>query len=293
MKTVSITTYKAFLDEVKLEAETKSWTTQRDVTTGGLRELILKSPNDAVIGLKEISDSSTYFNIIINYATSFDATKSFWKQPGSAFNYPDNTTNNSYRAPVLPLHNNSMNLFLFINVNRMVVVVNALSKYVSLYAGRYIRNGTMGQLPNNLFIGASLYKTNPNTPLSTTDIRTFFWKKSMGQGTSVMKDELSENVYLTDSNIINGNCSIHPFNYSNGTYNIKDRAGQMIIYPSLIAANQKNLGELDGIFFISSIAGITPENEITRTVGGVTTTYKIFIDGNIVTPNNAFFAVEI
>lgn len=293
MKTVSITTYKAFLDEVKLEAETQSWTTQRDVTTGGLRELILKSPNDAVIGLKEISDSSTYFNIIINYATSFDATKSFWQQPGSAFNYPDNTTNNSYRAPVLPLHNNSMNLFLFINVNRIVVVVNALSRYVSFYAGRYIRNGTMGQLPNNLFIGASLYGTNPNTPLSKTSIRTFFWQKTMGQGTSVMKDELSENVYLTDSNIINGNCSIHPFNYASNVYNIKDRAGQMIIYPSLIAANQKNLGELDGIFFISSIAGITPENEITRTVGGVTTTYKIFIDGNIVTPNNAFFAVEI
>ena len=293
MKTVSITTYKAFLDEVKLEAETQSWTTQRDVTTGGLRELILKSPNDAIVCLKEISDSSTYFNIIINYATSFDTTKSFWQQPGSAFNYPDNTSNTSYRAPVLPLHNNSMNLFLFINVNRIVIVVNALSKYVSLYAGRYLRNGTMGQLPNNLFIGASLNYYDPKTPLSTTSIRTFFWQKSMGYGTSVMKDELSENIYLTGDNVLNGQCSIHPFNYSNNIYNIKDRAGQMIIYPSLIAANQKNLGELDGIFFISSIAGITPENEITRTVGGVTTTYKIFIDGNIVTPNNAFFAVEI
>lgn len=293
MKTVSITTYKAFLDEVKLEAETQSWTTQRDVTTGGLRELILKSPNDAIVGLKEISDSSTYFNIIINYATSFDATKSFWQQPGSAFNYPDNTTTSSYRAPVLPLHNNSMNLFLFINVNRIVVVVNALSKYVSMYAGRYLRNGTQGQIPNNLFIGSSLNTNNQNTPLSTTAISAFYMQKTISQCCSVMKDELSENIYLTGDNLINGKAITHPFNYAFGVYNIKDQNSNLIIYPTLLAANQKNLGELDGIFFISSIDGITPENEITRTVDGITTTYKIFIDGNVVIRNNVFFAIEV
>lgn len=289
MKIVSINNFKAFLTELKTEAEAQGWTTLRDTTTSGIRELILSSTNGAICGFKEYSNGTSYYNILLNYATSYDSTKTFYNQPGSVFNYPDNTSNSIFLAPVLQLHNNTMNVFIFVNVNRIVAVVNGLSKYVSCYVGRYLRNGTMGQIPNNLFCGGSLDRSNQEEPLSG-DTSAFYLDRSTSSCPSVFKDELNENIQIANGS--SGGGLIHPFS-SNYNRNITDISGNVVMFPSLITTTGKNLGELDGIFFLSSIAGVAPENELTIEEDSVTHTYKVFINGNLTSPNRNFFAVEI
>lgn len=286
MKTVSITTYKQFLTEVKTEALAQGWTSLRDLETSGLRELILQSPNNAIVGFREFTNNSTYYNILLNYATSYDSTKTLFNQPGSIYHYPENTTDTDNEAPTLTLHNNVMNLFIFINVNRIVVVANALSKYVSCYVGRYLRNGTEGQLPNNLFAGGSSLNNSTNL-LNSNNLSTFYLTSTTTapKTSPVGKDELNQNLKMLGSTTLN----IHPFNYYSSLYNIKSKTGNVVLYPSVLTYPDKDLGELDGIFFLSSIDQRAPENELT--LDGET--YKIFINANKTTNNADYFAVKI
>lgn len=285
MKTVSITTYKSFLDELKIAVEEQLWTTVRDTTSNGIRELIVKSPNDAVCGFKEYTNNSTYYNILINYANTFDNSKSFFDQPGSIFNYPDNSSDTSNRCPVLNLHNNSMNCFFFVNVNRIVIVVNALSRYVSAYVGRYLRYGTALQIPNNLFAGASCRDTQ-ETILNSTSLLNFMFYKSPSACASVVKNELSENI-----KIFSGGGMVFPFSHyeNSSTIDVKDRNNNHILTPSILFSNTYALGELDGVYALGSVNGLTAENVLTLD----DVSYKVFININKTTNAADFFAVKI
>lgn len=290
MKTVSITTYKAFLDELKIAVEEQGWTTMRDLTTSGMREIIFKSPNDAVCGFKEYTNNSTYYNILLNYANDFDNTKSFWGQNGSVYNYPESSSVNTDRAPVLNLHNNSMNVFFFVNVNRIIVVVNALSRYVSCYNGRYLRYGTALQIPNNLFVGGSTYNDDQTTPLNSNNLKNFMYYKIASSCPSVVKNEVGDNIKLTDGTGRSIGASVFPFcQYETSNINFKSASGANCLTPAILFSGQYALGELDGVYALGSIFEITAENVLN--IDGKN--YKVFIDIARTTNAALFCAIEM
>lgn len=292
MKTVSITTYKAFLDQLKIAVEEKSWTTVRDTLNGDSREIIFKSPNDAICGFKEYSNASTYYNIAFMYANEYSATQSFWNQPGANFNFPDNSTVNSDIAPGIPLHNNTMNCFFFINVNRIVIVVNALSRYISGYVGRYVRKATQLQIPNNLIAGGSLNSGTLIEPLNSTTHLSFLYKKSLANNVTVFKDELGQPQKISTQTV---SADIYPFGYYNTTtVDIKDENNNHVLIENFFVSDKYMIGNFDGIFAFYSPLTLTPENEFTAvdpTTGNLET-FKTFIDINKTTYAANFFAVR-
>lgn len=293
MKTVSITTYKAFLDQLKIAVEEQSWITVRDTLNGTSREIIFKSPNDTICGFKEYSNASTYYNIAFMYANEYNATASFWGQPGANFNFPDNSTVSSDIAPGIPLHNNTMNCFFFVNVNRIVIVVNALSRYISGYVGRYVRKATQLQIPNNLIAGGSLADGTLITPLNSTTHLSFLYKKALANNVTVFKDELGQTQRVSTQLT---SADIYPFGYYNTTTNvdIKDENDNHVLIENFLLSDKYMIGNFDGIFAFYSNIGLTPENEfpaIDPTTGNLET-FKTFIDINKTTFAANFFAVR-
>lgn len=179
------TGFQDFLDKLKAGLTANNWTNLRDVTASSSRELYFKNnATDTVIGFKEISGTG-YSNLILNSCLSYSGSLDFYNQPGSVPNNPFNTVLISSKMPVLGLNDVAMNYWLFIDDDRVVIVVNISSVYNAAYLGRCYQIGTPEQYPHPLFVGGNCRNQTQQTSDINSDNTNFMNERSGNYGSKI------------------------------------------------------------------------------------------------------------
>jgi len=169
------TNYHDLLDTIRTHVEVtlpvlERWVVLEEVTTGIDRYTIWKAPG--LDGTKEIfmglrtyeSIPSDYYNYEIAGFTGYTPGNTWETQPG-------------YNASCIPLWNGVIPYWIVANGQRLILVANVESNYVSLYMGFMLPFATPGQYPYPIAIGACLNGSLIGTRYSDTSYNNW-WKGS-------------------------------------------------------------------------------------------------------------------
>jgi hypothetical protein len=148
-QTGTATNYSTLLDALVTFAIANGWTIQRDDRTS-LGEIILKgsgsSGTDAIyVGIRRYANpTSDIYGWVLQGFTAFTGA-TFMNQPGAI---PGN-------VPCVPLWNDTIKYWFFVNSRRIIMVAQVSSVYVAMHLGYILPYGTPGQWPYPLCIGGS------------------------------------------------------------------------------------------------------------------------------------------
>jgi hypothetical protein len=147
--TGNATNYSDLLDALITFATAHGWTLHND-KRGTVGEVTLKGTGltgtDAIfVGIKRFADAGTdrYGWILQGYTGFTDA--GFMSNPGAISNY----------LPTVPLWNDTIKYWFFVNARRIVMVAKVSTVYVAIYLGYILPYGSPGQWPYPLCIGGS------------------------------------------------------------------------------------------------------------------------------------------
>lgn len=245
MKTVGIINFKQFLDEVKIEAIAQGWELINDVTKADtFRDLIFKNENGMYVSLSE--GQFLYSNIkniiFANFFESYNPALTEISNNTGAFPNSHNETGTNVRnkSPMLPLIDNSMNVFMFINKYKMCFVVKVDQQYLYLYLGEANRLGTFEQYRQPWLASGNTHYSN------SIQIDSFF--------------DFSYSTIIKNINSVNSNIS---FRYPNFNGNYPDFENKNILIPILLSNNESYIQNVEDNFFLSSKTGLISENILT------------------------------
>lgn len=246
MKTVGITNFKQFLDEVKIEAVAQGWELINDVTKEDtFRDLIFKNENGMYVSLSEGQFlSGNIKNIIFaNFFESYNPALTEISNNTGAFPNSHNETDTNVRdkSPMLPLIDNSMNVFMFINKYKMCFVVKVDQQYLYLYVGEGNRLGTFEQYKQPWLASGNTHYSN-----SSIEIDSFF--------------DLTYSTIIKNINSVNTNIS---FRYPTFNGDYPDFENKNILIPILLANDESYIQNVEDNFFVSSKTGLISENILT------------------------------
>lgn len=266
------TGFQDFLDKLKAALVANNWVNMRDTTVSSSRELYFKnSVTNTVIGFKETSGTG-YSNLILNSCLDYSASLNFYSQPGSVPHNPQNTVLISSKMPVLALNNVAMSYWLFIDDDRVVIIVNISSVYNSAYLGRCYQIGTPAQYPMPLYVGGNaLSETmltsstdSNNTGFMNTRSSDFASKIKAPDGTWTAVPRLSGNATVTTGG------SIYPPKL---TTDLKTQGGTYETFDFTILTGSSTIAKLKDVIWVAA-SDLTTGSEITTEDG----TYVIFND---------------
>lgn len=210
--------------------------------------------------------ASDYYNWEMRGAQGYNATSSFWTQPG--------TSSGAY----VYLWNSSIPYWFIANGQRVIVIAKISTVYESLYLGKFLPYGTPGQYPYPVAVGGSGADADRRFSDTSRAHSAFFDPVNM----QVCRPDNSWEIFQNWNS--SGSFNISPFNnvwpwqyYSTNRPNwmSANADGTYAIFPAMLReSNTPNLlGELDGVGFVTGNA-----NGSENTVNDGTNTWLVVQD---------------
>ncbi|MCT5031067.1 hypothetical protein LZL36_10935 [Pseudomonas aeruginosa] len=152
-QTFNTSSVNALLTQIRTRVEAAGWTTLRDAVVDSEREMILRSPAGAHVGLRsETAADGSYKNLQLQgYRSSYEPDASFHGQFG-AIQHNGSTA----LCPALPLQNLPLTVWLAISDRRLLIVVKLSSVYVAAHLGYMLPFASDAEYPEPLLIGGSI-----------------------------------------------------------------------------------------------------------------------------------------
>lgn len=167
-QTFNTSSVNALLTQIRTRVEAAGWNTLRDATAGE-RELILRSPAGAHVGIRtETAADGSYKNLLLQGYRSFEPEASFHGQFGAIAH-----NGASARCPSMPLQDLPLTVWLAISDRRIMLVAKLSSVYVAAHLGYLLPFASDADYPEPLLIGGSI-TDNAKLWSGTTDNQNIF-----------------------------------------------------------------------------------------------------------------------
>lgn len=239
----------SFVDKIKTLATANGWVLERDVSSSGYREIILKG--EGLSGTEEIfvgfktyqSVPGDYYNILVGTFIGYVSGNTFETQPGA------------YITSICA-HNLRIDYWLVCNAQRIAACLKVGTPiYETFYAGKFFQYGRPTQYPYPVVSGGSFFGQQAIRYSDTTRAAFF-------TNTGQTKLGLRNNAGWV-------NPKVYPIE-STGvavTHQLRDTNANYPLIPSELYDTNGVYGVLDGIYYVSGFNNVV---ENTVVISGVT-----------------------
>jgi len=257
--------FNDFLNKLKSNLVSQNWINLEDITVSSSRQMYFKnSVTDVIIGFKEVSSSPDYFNLLLNSPTSYSGSFDFYNQINSILHYPNNTATSSNSMPVLACLNTPMNFWLFIDNDRVIIVLKCNTNYNSAYLGRFEQYGSPLQYPKPIFIGGHAKSSTMLNSSTASGNECFIFENSEKKNNGGARLRKYDTTWVTIGNssqtLDTGSGAIYP-TMSLSTENNYTTDNTYDLEPLILYTDTSAAGELKNIFWLTG-RGLSAESEI-------------------------------
>ncbi len=261
----SASNFQDLIDKVKVNLTSNGWVNLQDSVVSSSRELYFKnSITNVIIGFKEVSNSTDYFNLLLNSCNSYSNSLDFFNQIGSIPHFPNNTASSGNAMPVLSLINTPMNYWAFIDNDRLILVVKCNTSYNSCYLGRFEQLGSPNQYPKPIFIGGNATNSTMLNSSTASTNECFCFENSEKKNNGGARFRKYDGTWLSlangSSNLEDTFGAIYP-TYQLGILNSYTTDLTYDVEPLILYTDTSAAGELKNIFWLNG-RGLSAESEI-------------------------------
>lgn len=239
----------SFVDKIKTLATANGWVLERDVSSSGYREIILKG--EGLSGTEEIfvgfktyqSIPGDYYNILVGTFIGYVSGNTFETQPGA------------YITSICA-HNLRIDYWLVCNAQRIAACLKVGTPiYETFYAGKFFQYGRPTQYPYPVVSGGSFFGQQAIRYSDTTRAAFFTNTGQTKLGLRNNAGWVNPKVYPIESTGVSV------------THQLRDTNGNYPLIPSELYDTNGVYGVLDGIYYVSGFNNVV---ENTVVISGVT-----------------------